>query len=83
MAQSVGPTELTTFNHRVKLSCYTGGGGGEGGGERERERKRETERERESGPGAIVCKSRATHRALIACNMPCYVPCGTKGQLSY
>ena len=22
-----------------------------------------------SGPGAIVCKSRATHRAFIACNM--------------
>ena len=26
-----------------------------------------------SGPGAIVCKSRATHRALITCNMSCYV----------
>ena len=38
---------------------------------------------RSSGPGAIVCKSRATHRALIACNMSCYVPLGTKGQLSY
>ena len=25
-----------------------------------------------SGPGAIVCKSRATHRALITCNMSCY-----------
>ena len=37
---------------------------------------------RSSGPGAIVCKSRATHRALITCNM-CYVPLGTKGQLSY
>ena len=29
---------------------------------------------RSSGPGAIVCKSRATHRALITCNMSCYVP---------
>ena len=38
---------------------------------------------RSSGPGAIVCKSRATHRALITCNMPCYVPRGTKEQLSY
>ena len=38
---------------------------------------------RSSGPGAIVCKSRATHRALITCNMSCYVPRGTKGQLSY
>ena len=28
---------------------------------------------RSSGPGAIVCKSRATHRALITCNMSCYV----------
>ena len=37
---------------------------------------------RSSGPGAIECKSRATHRALITCNM-CYVPLGTKGQLSY
>ena len=27
-----------------------------------------------NGPGAIVCKSRATHRALITCNMSCYVP---------
>ena len=36
-----------------------------------------------SGPGAIVCKSRATHRAFITCNMSCYVPLGTKGQLSY
>ena len=35
---------------------------------------------RSSGPGAIVCKSRATHRALITCNM-CYVPRGTKEQL--
>ena len=38
---------------------------------------------RSSGPGAIVCKSCATHRALITCNMSCYVPLGTKGQLSY
>ena len=38
---------------------------------------------RSRGQGAIVCKSRATHRALIACNMSCYVPLGTKGQLSY
>ena len=36
-----------------------------------------------SGPGAIVCKSRATHRTLITCNMSCCVPRGTKGQLSY
>ena len=36
-----------------------------------------------SGPGAIVCKSRAAHRALIMCNMLCYMPHGTKGQLSY
>ena len=35
-----------------------------------------------SGLGAIVCKSRATHRAFITCNMSCYVPRGTKGQLS-
>ena len=39
--------------------------------------------ERSSGPGAIVWKSRATQRTLITCNMPCYVPRGTKGQLSY
>ena len=26
---------------------------------------------RSSGPCAIVCKSRATHRALITCNSPC------------
>ena len=26
---------------------------------------------RSSGQGAVVCKSRATHRALITCNMPC------------
>ena len=38
---------------------------------------------RSSGPGAIVCKSRATHRVLITCNMSCYMPLGTKGQLSY
>ena len=38
---------------------------------------------RSSGLGAIVCKSRATHRALITCNMSCYMPCGMKGQLSY
>ena len=37
---------------------------------------------RSSGPGAIVCKSRSTHRAHITCNLSCYVPCGTKGQLS-
>ena len=37
---------------------------------------------RSSGPGAIVCKSRASHLVLIACNM-CYVSRGTKGQLSY
>ena len=36
-----------------------------------------------SGPGAILCKSCATHRALITCNMLCNVPSGTKGQLSY
>ena len=38
---------------------------------------------RSSGPGAIVYKSRATHRTLITCNISCYVPLGTKGQLSY
>ena len=38
---------------------------------------------RSSGPGAIVCKSCATHRALITCNMLCCMPQGTKGQLSY
>ena len=38
---------------------------------------------RSSGPGEFVCKSRATHRALIMCNMSCYVPLGTKGQFSY
>ena len=27
-----------------------------------------------SGPSAIVCKSCATHRAFITCNMSCYVP---------
>ena len=36
-----------------------------------------------SGPVAIMCKSLATHRALITCNMSCYMPLGTKGQLSY
>ena len=36
-----------------------------------------------SGLGAIVCKSRAIHRALILCNMSCYIPHGTQGQLSY
>ena len=35
----------------------------------------------ESNPGAIVCKSCATHRALITCNLLCHVPRGTKGQL--
>ena len=29
---------------------------------------------RSSGPGAVVCKSLATHRALITCNVSCYVP---------
>ena len=38
---------------------------------------------RSSGPGAIVCKSHATHWALITCNMSCYLPRGTKKQLSY
>ena len=38
---------------------------------------------RSSDTGAVVCKSRATHRALITCYMSCYVPRGTKGQLSY
>ena len=38
---------------------------------------------RSSGPGANVCTSRETHRALITCNMTCYVPRSTKGQLSY
>ena len=38
---------------------------------------------RSSGPGAIVCKPRVKHRALITCNMSCCVPRGTKGQLSY
>ena len=35
-----------------------------------------------SGPGAIVCKSCATHQALITCNISCDVPLGTTGQLS-
>ena len=38
---------------------------------------------RSSGQGAIVCKSCATHQALIECNTSCYVPRGTKEQLSY
>ena len=38
---------------------------------------------RSSGPGAIMCKPRAIHRALITCNMSCYVSRSTKGQLSY
>ena len=38
---------------------------------------------RSSGPGTVVCKSRATHRSLTTCNMSCYVPRGTKTQLSY
>ena len=29
------------------------------------------QRVRSSGSGAIVCKSRATHRALITCNLQC------------
>ena len=33
-----------------------------------------------SGLGTILCKSCATHWALIMCNS-CYVPSGTKGQL--
>ena len=37
---------------------------------------------RSISPGSIVCKSRATPIALITRNM-CYVPRGTKGQLSY
>ena len=37
---------------------------------------------RSSGPGAVVCKSCATHRAHITRNKSCYVPRGTKGQLS-
>ena len=36
-----------------------------------------------SGPDSIVCKWRATHRALITCNMWCYVSHVVKGQLSY
>ena len=31
---------------------------------------------RSSGPGAIVCKSRATHRELVTYYMLCYVPRG-------
>ena len=33
-------------------------------------------------PDSIVCKSRATHRAPITCNISCYMPRGRKGQLS-
>ena len=33
-------------------------------------------------PQSTRAQSRATHRALITCNM-CHVPLGTKGQLSY
>ena len=36
-----------------------------------------------SDPGAIVCKSHATDRALITCNMSCCVPRGMKGKISY
>ena len=39
---------------------------------------------RSSGPDAIMCKSHASHRALITCNnMSCYLPRGRKRQLSY
>ena len=38
---------------------------------------------RSSDLDAIMCKSRATYRALITCNMSCYMPRGMKGQLSY
>ena len=38
---------------------------------------------RSSGPGAIACKSLATQRVLITRKISCYVPLGTKGQLSY
>ena len=38
---------------------------------------------RASGPGAMVFKSCATRRGLITCSMSWYVPCRTKGQLSY
>ena len=34
---------------------------------------------RSSGPGTFVCKSCATLRALITCNMSCYVSLGAKG----
>ena len=33
--------------------------------------------------GAVVCKSCATHQALITCNMSYYVPRDMKGKLSY
>ena len=38
---------------------------------------------RSSGPGAIVFTSRASHRALIVCNMSYNVPRGTQGQFCY
>ena len=38
---------------------------------------------RSSGPSANVCKSRATHWALISCNMSWYMSRGTKEQLCY
>ena len=34
-------------------------------------------------PGRSRVQITSTHRALITCNMSCYVPRGTKGQLSY
>ena len=37
---------------------------------------------RSSGPGAIVCKSCATHQAFVTYSM-CIGSCGTKRQLSY
>ena len=36
---------------------------------------------RSSAPGAIVCKSRAAHRALIMCNMSCATWCKRTAQL--
>ena len=36
---------------------------------------------RSSGQGAIVCKSRAAHRALITCNMSCSTLYGWTAQL--
>ena len=38
---------------------------------------------RSSGPGAIMCNLHATQRALNTCNISCYVPLGTKRQLSF